>query len=312
MKKYLGVLLVLLLVGCSDEQGEQAMGVVERDRIVLSAPVAEQIAQVNVQEGAHVEAGDLLLQLDDRHAQLLVVQKQASLELAQAQLQQLQTGARSEQIARAQAAVRAAQAQADEANLRYQRISTLYQKKMVTKSDFDEARAYQKSMAAQLAQAEQQQLELQNGTRSEEIVQAQAQVKLAQAALDDAQRTMDDLRLVAPKAGVVDIVPWKQGDRVAMGVQLITLLSDERLYARVYLPATALAKVKPGDQLALQVDGNAQAINGIITNIRSRPAYTPYFALNERDRARLMYLTDIELPKDADLAVGMGVEVSLP
>lgn len=201
MKKYLGVLLVLLLVGCSDEQGEQAMGVVERDRIVLSAPVAEQIAQVNVQEGAHVEAGDLLLQLDDRHAQLLVVQKQASLELAQAQLQQLQTGARSEQIARAQAAVRAAQAQADEANLRYQRISTLYQKKMVTKSDFDEARAYQKSMAAQLAQAEQQQLELQNGTRSEEIVQAQAQVKLAQAALDDAQRTMDDLRLVAPKAG---------------------------------------------------------------------------------------------------------------
>lgn len=312
MKYYLGAMVALLLVGCNSEQGERAMGVVERDRIVISAPVAEQIMQVAAQEGAHVEAGELLIQLDDRHARLVVTQKQASLEAAQAQLQQLQTGARSEQLARAQAAVSAAQAQADEANLRYQRISTLYQKKMVTQSDFDEAKAYQKNQAAQLAQAQQQQLELQNGTRSEEIIQAKAQVKLAQAALDDAKRAVDDLHLVAPKAGVVDILPWKQGDRVAMGVQLISLLSDERLYARVYLPATALAKVATGDKVELTVDGNAQPLSGTITNIRSRPAYTPYFALNERDRARLMYLTDIALPTNANLAVGMGVEVALP
>lgn len=312
MKLYLSSLLILILTGCNQEQGEHAMGIIERDRIVLSAPVAEQITQIAVQEGQQVQQGELLLKMDDTHAQLFVVQKQAALDLASAQLELLQTGARREQIASAEAAVTAAKAQADEAEKRFVRVNTLYGRKIMTKADYDEAKAQQQRMVAELAKAQQQLLELQNGTRSEELAQAQAQVKLAQAALADAKKSQTDLQLVAPKPGIVDILPWKEGDRVAGGVQLLTLLSDERVYARVYLPATALNKVHTGDLVAVNVDGYDQPLSGKVINIRSRPAYTPYYALNERDRARLMYLTDIELPNDADLAVGMGVEVVLP
>ncbi|MDI5841127.1 HlyD family efflux transporter periplasmic adaptor subunit, partial [Shewanella xiamenensis] len=84
-------------------------------------------------------------------------------------------------------------------------------------------------------------------------------------------------------------------------------------YVRVYLPATWLDRVKAGNQVKILVDGRTQPIAGTVRNIRSQPAYTPFYALNERDRARLMYLTDIDIsPEGQDLPTGMALEVQLP
>jgi len=111
----------------------------------------------------------------------------------------------------------------------------------------------------------------------------------------------------------VDTLPWRVGDRVAAGSQLIGLLAIEHPYVRVYLPATWLDRVKAGSQVKILVDGRTKPIAGTVRNIRSQPAYTPFYALNERDRARLMYLTDIDIsPEGQDLPTGMALEVQLP
>ncbi len=115
-----------------------------------------------------------------------------------------------------------------------------------------------------------------------------------------------------PKAGVVDILPWKQGDRVPAGAQLVSLLAAVPCYARVYLPAAALTQLHQGDSVQVNIDGYEQAVIGTVRHIRSQPAFTPFYALNERDRARLMYLTDIDLPSDLNLPAGVAVEVHLP
>ncbi|QDE31102.1 HlyD family secretion protein [Shewanella polaris] len=313
MKRHLLWLsIIFLFAGCSGEEGEIAMGLIERDRIILSAPVSEQIRTIAVEEGQTVKSGDLLIQLDPRHAQLLIDQRQALLVQAQAKLNQLQTGARLEQLAAANAAMLAVQAQAQDAERSYVRMKDLWLKKLVAKSEYDSAKALKDQTTAQLSQAKQQWLELKNGTRSEEIAQAQAQTNAAQASLADARQSLADLSILAPKSGVVDVLPWKLGDRVAANVQLITLLASDRLYARVYLPATALGKINQGDSVQVWIDGHKQPVTGTVHNIRSTPAFTPYFALNERDRARLMYLTEIDLPADENLATGIGVEVRLP
>jgi HlyD family secretion protein len=308
----LGLVTILFVSACSDEKGEHAMGLLERDRMMLSAPVSEQIDSIEVEEGQQVSAGSLLIQLDRRHAQWLCEQRQALLVQAQARLYQLQSGARTEQIAAAHAVVLAAQTQAREAERNYQRIHDLWLRKMVAKADLDTAKTAKDRTTAELTQVQQQWLELKNGTRSEEIAQAQAQVDAAQASLSDAQHSLEELSIRAPKAGIVDVLPWKLGDRVMAGTQLVTLLASDRLYARVYLPATALGKVQRGDSVAVWVDGIDQPVSGTVRHIRSTPAFTPYYALNERDRARLMYLTEIDLPSDQTLATGVGVEVRLP
>ncbi|QNV05138.1 HlyD family secretion protein [Shewanella algae] len=303
---------LLLLQACGDSDESRAMGTLERDRIQLSAPVAEQIADIHVAEGDKVEAGQLLLQLDSRSAAARVAQRRAELAEAGARFDELQQGARVEERRAARAAIEAATAAATEARLRYQRTRELFAAKVVGQAELDATIAERDHTKALVEQANEQWLQLENGTRSEQLAQAEARVAAAAAALKAEEKALDDLSLRAPLASEVDILPWKRGDRVAQGTQLVALLALDKPYARVYLPQTAISKLSRGDKLEVWVDGVEQPLKGTVRNIRSQPAFTPFYALNERDRARLMYLTDIDVEGAESLPSGLALEVRLP
>jgi len=47
--------------------------------------------------------------------------------------------------------------------------------------------------------------------------------------------------------------------------------------------------------------------------ISTQPAFTPYYALNQQERARLMFLAKVQLPdSEAALPNGIPVQVELP
>ena len=63
----------------------------------------------------------------------------------------------------------------------------------------------------------------------------------------------------------------------------------------------------------MHVDGLDQTFDGTVRWISADPAFTPYYALNARDRARLMYLAQVELPDSAaSLPNGVPAQVELP
>ena len=63
----------------------------------------------------------------------------------------------------------------------------------------------------------------------------------------------------------------------------------------------------------VHVDGLDKTIEGTVTWVSSEAAFTPYYALNQEDRAHLMYLAEIQLPDDyAELPSGIPVQVDLP
>lgn len=315
MKTYytlLSTLILTLLTACQTEDSSYAMGNIERDRISLSAPAAEQIVSINVREGQKVYKGDILLQLDPRSADALIAQREAELAQANAALSVLTAGTRPEQLSAALAALKASQAASKEAQLKYQRFAKLYKSKVVGKADFDAARANRDSTKAKAQQAHDQWLELKNGAREEDIAQSSAKVQAAQAALLWQEKAREDLTIKAPLNSTVDTLPWHEGDRVTAGTQLMSLLSIDQPYARIYLPASALTRIKTDDIITVFADGIKHPIQGRVRNIRSQPAYTPFYALNERDRARLMYLTDIDLIDANKLPTGLAVEVRLP
>ncbi|WKE67354.1 HlyD family efflux transporter periplasmic adaptor subunit [Gallaecimonas kandeliae] len=306
------VLGLLMLCACSDG-GDRVFGTVERDRLTLTAPVGDLVAAVAVSEGQQVKAGQVLLQLDDTAAKARVGQAQAELARAKAALEELTNGARAEELAQARAALDGALATLIEARQQYERTERLFKSHVLTQDDLDKAKAGRDKALAGRDQAAQHLKELENGTRQEQLRQAEAQVAATQAQLDEANKALKDLTLVAGKDAVVDVLPWRAGDRVAAGTQLVSLVATDRPYVRAYLPATDLTKVKVGDKLQLKVDGQQDTLTGVVRNIRSQPAFTPYYALNERDRARLMYLTDIDLGAEgAKLPTGLALEVVLP
>ncbi|GIU10638.1 ABC drugE1 family efflux system MFP [Shewanella morhuae] len=303
---------LMLLVGCT-ESAPRVFGTVERDRLTLTAPVGELITQVNVVEGQQVKAGEVLLLLDTTSANARLALRQAELEQANAKLAEAITGARLEDIKKAKAVLDGANASVKEALRAFERTQRLFATHVLSQADLDTARAARDTSLAKQTEAEQSLRLLEHGTRSEQLDQAKAAVAAANASIDLEQKALADLTLVAARDAVVDTLPWRVGDRIAPGTQLIGLLASANPYVRVYLPATQLDKVKAGTNVNIIVDGRETPIIGTVRNIRSQPAYTPFYALNERDRARLMYLTDITISAEGqDLPTGMALEVELP
>lgn len=303
--------LTLALTACQPAP-PQALGTLEWDRVTLPAPVAERIVRIDVREGQQVAAGAPLLQLElaSQAAQLAAAQAQA--QQSREVLAELEAGPRQEAIAQARAALAAAQAQAHDTRAYYQRLLPLGRQQLVSAASVDSARAAADNAAAQVRSAQQGLLELERGTRREQIAQGQAALAAAEAQAGVQSVTLGKLNVVAPRAGRVDSLPYKLGDQAPVGAPLAVLLVGDTPYARVYVPEQQRARIKVGDPVRVFVDGREQAFAGQIRMIRSEPSFTPYYALIGKDAARLSYLAEVSLGKDAaTLPVGFPVRMEL-
>ena len=78
-------------------------------------------------------------------------------------------------------------------------------------------------------------------------------------------------------------------DKLVTGVQTCAL-------PILYIPEPMRVQIRPGSQLQVAVDGYPGTLRGTVRRIASEASFTPYFALNERDRSRLSYVAEISLP----------------
>ena len=91
------------------------------------------------------------------------------------------------------------------------------------------------------------------------------------------------------------------------------LLADSAAFARVYVPEPLRANVRPGSPARVYVDGHEAPLQGKVRYVASDAAFTPYFALTQRDRSRLAFLSEVEIVDAAvkNLPAGVPVEVEL-
>ncbi len=90
-----------------------ASGFIEAEEVTIAAEVGGRIVEIAVREGDMVEAGQVLVRIDDRIARAQLEVAQAAVEVAQAQLARARAGARPEEIRRAQALLAQAEAARD-------------------------------------------------------------------------------------------------------------------------------------------------------------------------------------------------------
>ncbi len=304
-------LLSLLLSAC--DEGHMIYGQVQHDRLLLTATANEMIRDVAVNKGQTVQVGDVLVQLDDTLQQQRVAQATAELQQRSAALELLQHGARSEQRAAASARLDSAKARARDAKQQYQRAVRLKAQNLLAQASLDQAKAASDAAAAAVEDASQQLAELTNGNRSEQIRQAEAAVTAAQAALAQEQKRLADLTIRATRAGLVDDLPYQQGERVPLGAPVAVLQAEGTAYARLYVPSTMLSQLKLGQTIELHADQLSAPVPGTLRQIHAQPVFTPYYALNQEDRAQLMVLVEVALPAAAQqLPSGLPVQWSQP
>ncbi|WP_390903325.1 HlyD family secretion protein [Vibrio harveyi] len=308
----LGTFVITLLTACSKDDGQQALGTLERDRVTFTATSSEIIRALPIKEGSQVTEGEVLVQLDTKNQEAILARAVAEQARADAYLLKLTNGERPEDIAAAQARVARAEAQLTEAQKNYQRKAELVRKKLISQSEKDTALAARDSARAELDSSQEEFSKLTAGSRPEDIEQAKAELMAAKADVALQQQKLAELTITATRDGLLDNLPFNLGERVPVNGIVAVIQASRVPYARVYVPATYRVNFIPGKAVQVHVDGVEKPLEGTVRWVATEPSFTPYFALTEEERSRLMYLAEVDLQDSAEsLPSGIPAQVDL-
>ncbi|UZW62187.1 HlyD family secretion protein [Lysobacter enzymogenes] len=235
-------------------------GTADADTLKVSAKITARIARLHVREGDAVKPGQVLFELDSPEVQAKGRQAGALLDAARAQAAKADEGARQEDIRAAAANWKRATAAADLARATYRRVENLYREGVVTLQKRDEALAQQRS-ADEAAAAARAQYDLAlAGTRSQDKLAAQAQVRQAEGGMAEVDAARVEVRGLAPSAGEVNKRLADIGELVPAGYPVFTLIDLDKTWVAFYLREEQFAGLKLGQHLrgripALDADG---------------------------------------------------------
>ncbi len=307
----IAIFLLAPLAACTSSADEhRVVGELASERIELAAEVTEPIIEILVAEGAAISAGDVLLRQNSDRASARLAEATASLAQSQARLDELVRGPRAEQIRAARANVNGAVHDLEFRSADFERAKEVYEKKLASPETLDRAKAAFDAAQANLSLRRAQLEELLAGTTVEELTQAEQAVRQAEARRAYALVDVDRHTLRAPADGITDSRLFELGERPVPGQPVMILLAGKQPYARVYVPENLRVRIKTGTRATIYVDGLENAIDGRVRWVAAEAAFTPYFALTERDRGRLSYIAKVDIAEDRDrLPDGVPVEV---
>jgi HlyD family secretion protein len=306
------VIAALAIAACGGDR-DALLGTLERDRVELVAEAQEPIVEVAVREGDAVTEGQLLLRLDPAAVETRLAQAHSVAAQAERRHAELVAGARREQVREARSLAEGAAGRAAAEAREFKRIESLVADGMLPASELDRQRGLRDGTAADERAAKERLAELERGTRTEVVEQAAAALAGARAQVAELELSLARHMVRAPRAGVIDALPYELGERPPRGAPIAVLLAAGQPYARVFIPELMRASVRAGSPAIVRIDGTDHDWRGELRYVSSEAAFTPYYALNERDRSRLSFLAEVVLtePEAAGLPTGMPVEVTM-
>ncbi|KQZ32183.1 hemolysin secretion protein D [Mesorhizobium sp. Root552] len=312
MSLFCYVPLAMQLFSACSAPPSLAVGYVEGDYVLLAPIEVAQVKDINVKRGDRVKPGMPLVTLESADAQIAVAQAEAALAQAEAELANLQVGKRPEEIAVLEAAVRSANAQADEASRVLDRTKDLAKRGIATQAQLDEANTAVEVAQAQIGQSEANLAVAGLPARAEEIKAASGQVKQAQAELEQAKWRLSKRLLTAPSPGRVDDVIRNPGDTAGPAAPVVSILPDGAVKLTVYVPQDAFSSIKVGSQLSVTCDGCADDLKARVSYVSPDPEFTPPVIYSLDNRQKLVYLVEARPEGDATrLQPGQIVDVGL-
>jgi len=295
--------------------GDQLVsGTVEATEADLGFQVPGRIASIGPQEGDRVKTGDTLAVLDRAELTARRAQAGAALAAARAMLSELQRGARPEELAQARDADSTATARLADAQRDFDRSQRLYQGGAVPREAFDKASLALDVARGAKAQADQQLQLVVSGPRTERIAAQRAVVNQAQAAVRQADATMDNGIVRAPFNGVVTVRDREPGETVGAGTPVLTVMNLADRWVRIYVREDRIAAVRLGEPATISTDTYAgKTYPGAVSFISSEAEFTPRNVQTTEERVKLVYAVKVRITGDTteDLKPGMPADVRL-
>jgi HlyD family secretion protein len=311
------MLFILAMIGCSGKGSSdktlKLSGTVEATTADLAFKTAGRLAERFVDEGASVDAGSKVARLDDSELYQEAERLRGGAASARAVQEELETGFRREDIARAASAEAGARSDHERAVADFQRVEALFNDGVISKHDLDSARSARDMAKARLDEAVQQHLLMKRGSRKEEIDSARAQSQQASAAAKGAEIRLRDALLLAPFSGIVLSKHAEPGEVLAAGAPVVTLGDIAHPWIRAYLEESDLGRLKIGASAKVATDTfPGKVYNGRVSFISTEAEFTPKTIETKKERVKLVYRIKVEVDNPSmELKPGMPADVEI-
>jgi HlyD family secretion protein len=232
---------------------------------------------------------------------------------AQAQMTNLSTGKRPPEIEAIEAQLKDAEARRKLSAEQLVRQEALVAKGFVSAESLDEARTQLARDEAGISQMQAQLATAHLPGRTDERAAARAQVLASQAAVEQSTIRLEQKSQRSPVSGQVQDIFYRNGEWVAPGQAVVSILPAENIKVRFFVPEPSLGALRTGQTVGIHCDGCPAPLPATIRFISPAAEFTPPVLFSEKNRHRLVYLVEAwPQPKDAArLHPGQPVDVSL-
>lgn len=292
----------------ADDLALEASGTVEATGADLGFQAPGRVAVIVPREGDAVDAGDTLARLDD--AELLAARAAAlaMLEAQEARLAELERGARSQELASAEAALRAAEQRSVDAGRDVERTRRLFEGGAVSRQLLDKATTALEIAEAQEEQAREAVDMVREGPRRETLEAQRAMVAQARANLGRADAALGNAVIVAPFAGLVTVRHREPGETVPPGSPVLTILDLEDRWVRIYVREDAVGRVSIGMGARISSDSYpGDTHTGEVFFIGSEAEFTPSNVQTPEERIKLVYPVKVRITGDDAFRLKPGI-----
>ncbi len=263
-------------------------GRLEATQVDVAAKYPGRLVDLTVEEGSEVTAGQVLGRVSSPEYEAQLRAAQSNVE--RAKQAQIQAGS---QIDQKNAVLAAAKSD-------FERGEQLIEKQIITQQTFDQRRrnyeGAQASLQGAIAQRD----------------QADAAIKSAQAEVERIEAILHDLILVSPRTGRVQYQLARNGEVVAAGGKVFTVLDLHDVYMTIFLPAASAGKLGIGDEARMILDPVPQYIvPASVSFVAADAQFTPKTVETKEEREKLMFRVklriDAEVLKTYSRRVKTGV-----
>lgn len=250
----------------------QTNGRIEATQVDVSAKYAGRLADVTVEEGSSVKAGQVVGRVSSPEVEAQLKAALSDVDRAKQTLTQ------------AEAEIVSRQSSLDYAKTEFVRGGELIKTGAITQKDLDQRRrnyeSADASLKAMLAQRD----------------QAQSAISKAQAEVERIQSILQDLVLISPRIGRVQYLLLRSGEMVAAGAPVLTVLDLTDVYMTIFLPADAAAKLEIGGEARIILDAAPQfVIPATVSFVAADAQFTPKTVETKDEREKLMFRVKLKI-----------------
>lgn len=309
-------ILLLLIAGCGNTENNtfiEGTGTIESTNVIVSSRNAGEINSILFTEGERVNAGDTILIIDHEALEYQLDQAVAGEQIAQAQLDLMLKGARSEDIKQAEEMMKQSEVNFNSAKNDFERYKQLWESKSISKKQFEDMTARYEVALAQYNSAKENYQKVKKIFRPEEIEQAKGNVKKAKASVDLLKKSIHDSYVTSSLSGFIVKKFVEVGETVTPMSSLFKVSNLSTVDLVIYVPEVELGKIKLGQKAEVSIDTYPdRKYEGKVTYISPEAEFTPKNVQTKDERTKLVFAVKITVDnKNFDLKPGMPADAKI-